>query len=394
MTSIKRITQVVPQFAPVDGVGDYALNLALWLRRECGVESRFVVCDLRWPKQENVEGFAVEKMTCWSAAELTARLEGGGGDPVLLHYVGYGYQHRGIPIWLAEGLTNWKAASARKAIPTRLVTNFHEIWSFHPMPWKSAFYLSAVQRGLVRRISGLSDESVTSTCNYASRIGSMTQRSVRVVPVASNLPPALLSRTSGNSSAGYRALVFGQTWSRLPTVRKHSRLLKRLDESGMLEEVLILGKDSRGGSMPSPDVAHLMTLLPESRIKVAGQLGSEDAANVFQNADFVLGGHLARDICKSGALMAAFSLGCPVVLTENSDSNPLEVGTHFLSCDGSSPGVAEFLRVAADGGLERVAEGARAWYEKYSGWDILGRAYASLLKLELHGHSLELRGRQ
>lgn len=391
MTHPKRITQVVPQFAPVDGVGDYALNLALWLRKEYGVETRFVVCDLRWPKREEVEGFAVEKMTCWAAAELTARLEGGGGDPVLLHYVGYGYQHRGVPLWLAEGLMNWKAAGVRKGVAPRLITNFHEIWSFHPVPWKSAFYLSPVQRSLVKRIATMSDDAVTSTRNYARRIGGSAGRKIEVVPVASNLPAASVPRCGVMQGAPLRVLIFGQTWTRLPTVQKHARFLMGLESAGMLDEVVVVGKDSSGGASPSVDVAHLAMILSKTRIKVLGQLGADEAANVFQQADLLIGGHLARDICKSGALMAAFSLGCPVVLADEAESAPLEVGRHYLSCNRAPHSVEGFLRLAKAGGLKRVAAEACSWYGQNSGWDHLGRSFAAMLGLEAHSHIPEVR---
>lgn len=310
---------------------------------------------------------------------------------MLLHYVGYGYQHRGVPVWLAEGLMNWRAAGARKGVAPKLVTNFHEIWSFHPLPWKSAFYLSPVQRSLVRKIANLSDEAVTSTLNYARRIGASTDRAIGVVPVASNLPAALVPRRAVSQGGPYRVLVFGQTWTRLPTVQKHSRFLMGLQAAGMLEEIVVVGKDSAGGSSPSADVAHLSAILPATRIKVMGQLGAEEAANVFHQADLLLGGHLARDICKSGALMAAFSLGCPVVLSDDAESAPFEIGRHFLSCNGGANGTDEFLRLAKAGGLGRVAAEAFLWYSQNSGWDKLGKCYASCLGLGERQNAPEVR---
>jgi hypothetical protein len=51
------VTQIVPALPPdVDGIGDYALQLARRLRANHGVETYFIVGDPSWKGQE-VEGF-------------------------------------------------------------------------------------------------------------------------------------------------------------------------------------------------------------------------------------------------------------------------------------------------------------------------------------------------
>jgi hypothetical protein len=98
-----------------------------------------------------------------NAAELARALDRA-GRPVLLHYVNYGYEKRGCPDWLIDGIERW-----RRSTTTPLVTVFHEIYAFGP-PWRSSFWNSPRQRSLAKRLALLSDECVTSLSLYAAML--------------------------------------------------------------------------------------------------------------------------------------------------------------------------------------------------------------------------------
>src|SRR5882724_4983623 len=122
------IVQIVPRLAPtVTGVGDYALLIAEELRRAHGISTRFIVGDPHWDGPANVNRFSVAKVAARSANDLVRSLaeEPGMQTPVLLHYVGYGYQKRGCPIWLVRGLAQWRSGAAER----RLFTMFHELYA-------------------------------------------------------------------------------------------------------------------------------------------------------------------------------------------------------------------------------------------------------------------------
>jgi hypothetical protein len=93
------IFQIVPQLPPaIDGVGDYALNLASQLRCDHALETEFMVCDPTWQGESEIEGFPVHKLNSRSSTDLIAQLNQLQATTVLLHYVGYGYAKRGCPI--------------------------------------------------------------------------------------------------------------------------------------------------------------------------------------------------------------------------------------------------------------------------------------------------------
>jgi hypothetical protein len=53
------ILQIVPRLPPaIDGVGDYALNLARQLRQDFSIHTHFLVCDPNWNGKTELEGFS------------------------------------------------------------------------------------------------------------------------------------------------------------------------------------------------------------------------------------------------------------------------------------------------------------------------------------------------
>ena len=72
--------------------------------------------------------------------------------PVILHYVGYGYEKRGCPLWLIRGLESWK----RNHRVHRLLVIFHELYAAGS-PWQSSFWNSPVQRWITGRLARLAD---------------------------------------------------------------------------------------------------------------------------------------------------------------------------------------------------------------------------------------------
>ena len=70
---------------------------------------------------------------------------------VILHYVNYGYQARGVPFYLRRF-----ARQLRGQLRGRWLTTFHEIYASGP-PWKSEFWLRPFQVKIARDLIDLSD---------------------------------------------------------------------------------------------------------------------------------------------------------------------------------------------------------------------------------------------
>src|SRR5207302_4436653 len=153
------IVQIVPYLPPaISGVGDYAILLARELQSSHGISSRFVlVSDER--SLETPDDFPVSVIGRRTASLIEALH---GRNVVCLHYVGYGYQKRGYPAWLARGLRTWK----RENGTCNLVTMFHEIFATGKI-WNSSFWLSRLQRRVARSIANTSDSLLTNRHAYA-----------------------------------------------------------------------------------------------------------------------------------------------------------------------------------------------------------------------------------
>lgn len=218
------LTQLVPQLAsPPEGVGTYATALADALRDRFAIASTLLVGDPAWIATAGTNGVARDKVPARTAAAL-AELP---CTTLLLHYANYGYQRRGCPTWLVEGLTRWKGAAPGR----RLVTVFHEVYA-SGAPWNSSFWLGPRQRHLARRVLQLSDASATSLelqAGILHRLHSGAQ--ITVNPVFSTVgEPAEVPPLSARPR---RLIVFGgpgarrRAWGELlPELRAACRMLE------------------------------------------------------------------------------------------------------------------------------------------------------------------------
>jgi len=58
------VTSIITRLPPaVDGVGDYALNVALRLRKDFDLETHFVVGDPTWTGATKIEGFLIHPVS-------------------------------------------------------------------------------------------------------------------------------------------------------------------------------------------------------------------------------------------------------------------------------------------------------------------------------------------
>jgi hypothetical protein len=213
-----RIVQIVPRLPPpFEGVGTYATTLAGALAERFGVETRFVVGDPTWSGGEQNGSRPV-------ATRTTAGLATGLGSEttVLLHYVNYGYQSRGCPIWLVEGITRWRLGADGR----RLVALFHEVWASGP-PWRSSFWLQPLQRRLAATVARVSGAAVTSLDRYGEAIRPWREdHQVVVTPVFSTIgEPEAVSTLAQRTR---RIIVFGGAGVRR---RAYSRFLQALAEA-------------------------------------------------------------------------------------------------------------------------------------------------------------------
>lgn len=205
------VAQIVPELPPaIGGVAGYAAALAGALEERAGWTTRFLVP---------------------GPMDLARELAGDG--TLLLHYANYGYERRGCPAALIDGLARWKAGRPGG----RLVTVFHEVYASGP-PWRSSFWLSPRQRRLAARLARLSDRLLTPLALYAGLLARLVPGArAAVAPVFSTVgePPGA-PEWNGRAAtlivfggAGARARAYGELRPALAAACRELEIAEILD---------------------------------------------------------------------------------------------------------------------------------------------------------------------
>lgn len=343
------LVQIVPRLPPAtDGLGDYALRLAGELQVNFGIESRFIVCDPAWSGKDEVEGFPADRLKDRSAASLKSSLSNSKlSDAVLLHYVGYGYARRGMPIWLVDGLEKWRIRNGE----ARLLTMFHEVYASGPV-WTSAFWLSSLQKHLAARLSQLSDACLTSREGYAEILKTLSRNkhsSIAALPVFSNIgepeqtPPPLKNRRR-------HLVIFGGRSNRLRVYEKTLALVERVCRALAIEKVFDVGPP---------------TGLRDDQIKGIPlvQMGQRPAAEISALlSDSVAGffDYHTEYLAKS-TIFAAYSAHRLIPISASCDAaqmDGLEAGKHYWTANSH-----ERTLNLTNG--QEIADSAYAWYQTH-----------------------------
>jgi hypothetical protein len=171
-----RVLQIVPHLpGGFDGVGDHALNLARALSNDFGISTTFLVAEKT--SANSKDGYAIISGLNPETCEQLARDH----EHVILHYVNYGYQMRGVPFLLRAF-----AKQLRSQLRGRWITTFHELYASGP-PWKSEFWLRPFQVKIARDLIDLSDVCFVSNEIMEQEIRRHDPlKQVRLVPVMSN----------------------------------------------------------------------------------------------------------------------------------------------------------------------------------------------------------------
>jgi hypothetical protein len=383
MSSIT-LSHIVPTFHPQnDGVGDYALNLARHLRQLHGVQSRFIVCDPKWDGPCRVEGFSARRLRRRNEAGLWSLLAAAREQRVvaLLHYNGHGYDRLGIPLWLYKGIRSW-VTEGLDGSHRQLFTVFHESRPAAAKPWEKRFLLSNLQGWLIRGLHRLSEISVTGTRQMRSVLDGIQANKTWCLPMPSNISPVDFTNTRGNGTSRLRVAIFGGTGTRAAAVRVHANLLRTLDKKNMLASAILVGSGLDTAGRRGQDLDLLGKSVSSSRIQVLGESNPQDIAQTLGRAHLFLSPHPAEFACNSGSFMAALAAGCPPVLPNGRNAEPLRENEHFLASDDSPSSVRRFEQLIAEGSLPRLATAGRAWYQRNADWRVIAGEFNLALSQE------------
>ncbi|MCS3662055.1 hypothetical protein [Salinibacter ruber] len=348
--STLRVIHIAPELPPtVGGVADYTAILSRRLVEVSDGAVEPVLVHAGYQETDAIEvTFPVVDLSgecsATALAETIERLDGhaDGQAVVLLEYSGYGYAKRGAPRWLERGLSR---VCGEVDIP--LITVFHELYATGP-PWSSAFWLSILQKHVVRQLARRSTATLTNRPDSASWLRKTTDN-VHHRPIFSNVGE--LSSLPSWKRRNPRAVVFGGT-GKEALYAKHGSELKTLLDAAGISELMDIG--------PRPD-QKLLTPLDGIEVDVRGFVDHQEVSDHLQKSRLGLLCRNPEALTKSGSLMAYMSHGVPsfIAMRHGTQPNPhLEDGIHYLS-------LKEALKAtkASDNDLSEIGRRGHDWYQ-------------------------------
>jgi hypothetical protein len=349
MSDLSTVISIVTRLPPaIDGVGDYALNLARQLRKDYNIQTQFVVGNPDWKGELEIEGFSVNQLIDSNSDQLTALLEGDRNSPVLLHYVGYGYAKRGCPIWLVDGIQRWKNLYPQRS----LVTMFHEIYA-SGLPWQSSFWLSPLQKNIATRLVRLSDRCITNTQGHAEILSKLVPNpefKYISLPVFSNMGE--LNYDLPLSKRSKRLVTFGHKNSRVRIYQEHVTDLTKICQDFHIKEICDIGNPT---GVELPNISNVSII--EKGIMESSQISKILSDSIIGFLIFPPPVQLAKSTIF--AAYCAHGLIPYMVSGSKITINNLEMGKHYLST--SNPSYNFSLKIG-----QEIANNAYNWYQTHN----------------------------
>jgi hypothetical protein len=350
-----QIIQIVSRLPPaIDGVGDYTYLLAKQLRAVYDIHTVFMVCDPEWEKSKNkpqskyIDGFPIHQLKRQNARELAWKLsQPEMPSTALLQFVGYGYQKRGCPIWLARGLRAWKSGGL-KSKPNfhqerHLLTMFHELYATGPF-WSSAFWTSPVQKEIAKSLGRMSGHCLTSMAvnvRILQRLTARDEKDFTILHIPSNMgEPENLPAWNKRKP---RMIVFGSAGQRRKVYFECKASLEKTCQLMKLDEIIDIGAPFE---------------LPQLSVRVSqrGILPATEVSREMLNARVGFFAYPTAYLGKSGIFAAYAAHGLLPVTFEVSRMNNedgLKAGEHYLDANDLS-----------GCNVEKAAISAHSWYQK------------------------------
>jgi hypothetical protein len=323
---LNSILQIVPRVpGGIDGVGDYALTIARKLRDEFGFDSAFAAPDVS--ASTTVCGFDVLP---WSQVIASVSKYGG----VVLHYVNYGFQKRGIPFGLLTVLRQ-----ARHQIRGKFVIIFHEFYASGP-PWRSEFWLRPLQIYLGKAIAGLADECIVSSPNFLHELGRFAPAArVHLHPVPSELGEPTLTNGQIENRDPHQWVIVGSAIPAQRSLRSFRENLRRIPSSVSPKKLIVIG-----GHESAVTRGLLADLGIESEYHP--QIAAAEASAILCSCSFAWFNYFTRPdvetsvLLKSSAFAAACAHGVIPVLAHRGPPVTIEQdkmpGPFFIEPNGSA----------------------------------------------------------
>ena len=361
------VLQIVPHLpGTFDGVGDYALSLAKALTTDHGITTTFLVAAKA--SVQFCEGYAVLSGLSNDLTEELAQKH----HHVILHYVNYGYQARGVPLSLRTFVQQ-----LRRQLRGRWVTTFHELYASGP-PWKSEFWLRPFQVKIARDVIDLSDACFVSNEIIEREIRRHNpQKRVRLVPVMSGFGEPQL--TDFTTASPKRWVICGATTLLTRSLLSFERIQHLIPAPFFPNHLAVIG--GRDTKSTREIVERLAREVPGLTCHYHPEVSAEEASHLLTHASFSWLDYFGKSemcpgmVLKSSVFAACNSHGVVTIFSHREEVLALGrerfPGPWFLTPQGA--------RFPDPAGLSEVREKIYSWYWTHAASPRLAQLYADAL---------------
>jgi hypothetical protein len=358
------VLQIVPKLpGTLDGVGDYALKVADKLRQLYRCDTIFAARE--FDSRTNIHGFGTISLDSLDRAAAAQASLG-----IILHWVNYGYQKRGVPFALLRVLRDMRTQHRGS-----LLTVFHELCASGP-PWRSAFWLRPWQVHITRSIAQLSDACIVSSEVTLQELEQLVPGiKASVHPVVSNFGEPELEVDQFERRDPHRWVICGGTGLVERSIRSFRRTINSIPEPCSPRELCVLG------GIDNPAARVMLAELANIRVNYHPQIKAEEASDILSTCAFAWVDYFHRPdvltsaILKSTAFAAACAHGVIPVLPHS--------GTVVALQGDRLPGLyfVEPMRAKLPADPAKVAADIYAWYQRNVSSDHLVYGIARALNL-------------
>lgn len=331
-----RVALVCGTYAPErDGVADYVGRLAGEL------EAIGVRCTIAGRSAGDHRSVAVTPSWSWRHVRRAARaLDGLGCDLVHVQYAPSAYGYSPAVGWLPLRLR------------TPLVTTLHEYgwWSWPARVPAPAWRLLERHGGYDRETGLLSTRSralLTTNSTHAATVSRRLGRTPTIVPIGPNIPGPQLDRATAAARVRTRygidsdvtLLVFFGFVHPVKGVRELIDATALLEQKGRRVALIVAGGFT-SLALPGAEAEDFRAEIERriadrgvsAQVQLTGWLPPEKVSELLSGADAVVLPLTAGISTKSGALLAAFAHGAPVLATVPDEPDPLLADGRTLIC--------------------------------------------------------------
>jgi hypothetical protein len=354
------VLQVVPRIsAEPDGVTEYALNLAKALLTNYNLPTVFATAEKSQASQK--DSFAIKTLTD-AQARKPAHL--------ILHYVNYGYQRRGLPFSLVTALRQ-----LRQRCSGRLLVIFHELFASGP-PWKSEFWLEPLQKKIARDVARLADGRLVSSESMREMLNDIAPGLDALVhPIPSAFGEPVIDVDQLHTRDDHRWLICGGTQVIERSLRSFLEVIDAIPSAVTPKELVVVG------GTENPTVTQMLKSLPDVRWEYHPAVFAEKASQILSTCAFGWLDYFTNRKAKSDLLLksSSFANMCAnaVVCVMPQASGPVSLAGDKLP--GPFTIAGDEIKLPSAGDRSVVGHAIYEWYHRRASIASLAQVVAEKL---------------